>query len=92
MLSTRREFIAESTIAALGTMAAGGALASVSPQVFTGNAGGPTNNGFRRRVESIDWYYELSGHGRPLVLLPSGEGDCGRLNGLRGPCQANSPY
>ena len=30
----------------------------------------------RRRVNSIDWYYDLRGQGPPVVLIPSGEGDC----------------
>ena len=29
------------------------------------------------RVASVDWYYELRGEGPPVVLVPSGEGDCG---------------
>jgi pimeloyl-ACP methyl ester carboxylesterase len=28
-------------------------------------------------VDFIDWYYELSGKGPTVVLIPSGEGDCG---------------
>jgi pimeloyl-ACP methyl ester carboxylesterase len=28
-------------------------------------------------VDFIDWYYELSGNGPTVVLIPSGEGDCG---------------
>ncbi len=31
----------------------------------------------RHRVDSIDWYYESSGRGPTVVLIPSGEGDCG---------------
>lgn len=31
----------------------------------------------RRRVAQIDWYYEARGRGAPIVLIPSGEGDCG---------------
>jgi pimeloyl-ACP methyl ester carboxylesterase len=39
----------------------------------------PSNReaGFHRRVDFIDWYYELSGKGPTVVLIPSGEGDCG---------------
>src|SRR4029434_11285175 len=33
--------------------------------------------GFRHRVDSIDWYCELRGRGPTIVLIPSGEGDCG---------------
>ena len=32
---------------------------------------------FRHRVGSIDWYCERRGKGPALVLIPSGEGDCG---------------
>lgn len=31
----------------------------------------------QRRVAEIDWYYEIRGRGAPIVLIPSGEGDCG---------------
>ena len=31
----------------------------------------------QRRVAEIDWYYEVRGRGAPIVLIPSGEGDCG---------------
>jgi pimeloyl-ACP methyl ester carboxylesterase len=33
--------------------------------------------GLRRQVDSITWYYELRGRGPTIVLIPSGEGDCG---------------
>lgn len=36
--------------------------------------------GFRRRVESIDWYCEQRGRGPTIVLIPSGEGDCGSFD------------
>src|SRR5215510_10324539 len=32
---------------------------------------------FRHRVDSINWYCELRGRGPTVVLIPSGEGDCG---------------
>jgi pimeloyl-ACP methyl ester carboxylesterase len=32
------------------------------------------------RVDSIDWYYELRGRGPAIVLIPSGEGDCGSFD------------
>jgi len=32
---------------------------------------------FRHRVDAIDWYCELRGRGPTIVLIPSGEGDCG---------------
>lgn len=31
----------------------------------------------RHRVGSIEWYCESGGTGPPIVLIPSGEGDCG---------------
>src|SRR5215813_727349 len=33
--------------------------------------------GFHHRVDSINWYCELRGRGPTVVLIPSGEGDCG---------------
>jgi pimeloyl-ACP methyl ester carboxylesterase len=33
--------------------------------------------GFHHQVDSIDWYCELRGRGPTIVLIPSGEGDCG---------------
>jgi pimeloyl-ACP methyl ester carboxylesterase len=32
---------------------------------------------FKHRAADIDWYCELRGSGPSLVLIPSGEGDCG---------------
>jgi pimeloyl-ACP methyl ester carboxylesterase len=32
---------------------------------------------YRHRVDSIDWYCESRGRGPTIVLIPSGEGDCG---------------
>lgn len=32
---------------------------------------------FRHQVNGIDWYCEQRGEGPPVVLVPSGEGDCG---------------
>ncbi len=31
----------------------------------------------QRRIAEITWYYEVRGQGAPIVLIPSGEGDCG---------------
>src|SRR5262249_41464661 len=33
--------------------------------------------GFRHQVDSINWYCESRGEGPTVVLIPSGEGDCG---------------
>lgn len=30
-----------------------------------------------KKVDSIEWYYERRGQGASVVLIPSGEGDCG---------------
>lgn len=32
---------------------------------------------FHRQAAAIDWYCESRGTGSPIVLIPSGEGDCG---------------
>src|SRR5262245_26160613 len=70
MTSNRRQFIAASAIGVLGTLGYrfSAAQQSVSPIAF------------RRRVDAIDWYYELQGRGPTVVLIPSGEGDCGSFN------------
>jgi len=34
-------------------------------------------NGFQHQVDAINWYCELQGSGPTVVLIPSGEGDCG---------------
>jgi hypothetical protein len=52
--------------------AAGGVLQSSSRrEAPAGEAGS------YRQVDSITWYYELRGRGPAVVLIPSGEGDCG---------------
>lgn len=38
--------------------------------------------GFRRQVDSIDWYCESRGRGPAVVLIPSGEGDCSSFDKL----------
>jgi pimeloyl-ACP methyl ester carboxylesterase len=38
--------------------------------------------GFRQRVDSIDWYCESRGRGPVVVLIPSGEGDCGSFESV----------
>ncbi len=40
----------------------------------------PIVAGFRRQVDSIDWYCESRGRGPTIVLIPSGEGDCGSFD------------
>jgi pimeloyl-ACP methyl ester carboxylesterase len=67
MTSNRRQFMAASAVSVLGTLGyrMSGAQQSNSPIAF------------QRQVDSISWYCELRGSGAPVVLIPSGEGDCG---------------
>ena len=67
MASNRRQFMAASAMGVLGMLGDrfSAAQQSVSPIAF------------RKKVDSIDWYYELQGQGSTVVLIPSGEGDCG---------------
>lgn len=37
----------------------------------------PEGVAFSRQVDSITWYCEMRGRGPTVVLIPSGEGDCG---------------
>ena len=37
---------------------------------------------FRQRAAGIDWHCELRGKAAPVVLIPSGEGDCGSFEGV----------
>jgi pimeloyl-ACP methyl ester carboxylesterase len=67
MTSNRRQFIAASAVGVLGTLGyrMSDAQQSDSPIAF------------QRQVGAINWYCELQGRGAPVVLIPSGEGDCG---------------
>jgi pimeloyl-ACP methyl ester carboxylesterase len=79
MKSGRRHFVTASALGAAGMIArsqliaaGSAALQSVSrPETPSGGAGS------YRQVDSISWYYELRGRGPTVVLIPSGEGDCG---------------
>src|SRR5215471_7424107 len=76
MQSTRRYFMTTSAVGALGLMAVPSFTAAIEASQSTtvapnGDVGG------RRQVDSITWYYELRGRGPTIVLIPSGEGDCG---------------
>ena len=79
MNPSRRNFMAASLLGSVGVMARSRSLALASarrqssPQrdTLTGSVG------LRRQVDSINWYYELRGRGPTMVLIPSGEGDCG---------------
>jgi pimeloyl-ACP methyl ester carboxylesterase len=79
MKSGRRHFVTASAIGAVGMIArsqliaaASGALQSSSRREATAEEAGSY-----RQVDSIKWYYELRGRGPTVVLIPSGEGDCG---------------
>lgn len=81
MARNRRQFLKASVLGVLG--AVGHASLSFGHGLFTSSQ--RTNNpvgkfGFRRQVDSIDWYYELRGRGPTVVLVPSGEGDCGSFD------------
>lgn len=70
MGSNRREFIATSAIGVLGAWVQQSAAAQqVEPPVAS-----------RKNVDSIAWYYEIRGRGPSIVLIPSGEGDCGSFD------------
>jgi pimeloyl-ACP methyl ester carboxylesterase len=49
----------------------------------------PAVSSFRRRVDSIEWYCELRGHGPNVVLIPSGEGDCASFERTAATLSAN---
>jgi len=75
----RRHFVTASAIGAVGMIArsqwlaaASGVLQSSSRREAPAGAAGSY-----RQVDSIKWYYELRGRGPAVVLIPSGEGDCG---------------
>src|SRR5262249_1488125 len=78
MTWNRRHFLKGS---ALGVLAGLGqratTVAAAIPQSSSGLRVSTGASGHHRRVDSIDWYYELRGQGPAIVLIPSGEGDCG---------------
>jgi pimeloyl-ACP methyl ester carboxylesterase len=39
-------------------------------------------NAFRQHASGIDWYCEVRGNGPSVVLIPSGEGDCGNFGAV----------
>lgn len=77
----RRQFINASTLALAGAVGHGSPLFGrglvPAAQVTSRST---SEFGFRRRVDSIDWYCELRGRGPTVVLIPSGEGDCGSFD------------
>ena len=76
---SRRQFVAASSLGAVGALRdrflfaqkSSGSQSAAAPSVPVDEVG------FRRHVDSIDWYCELRGRGPSIVLIPSGEGDCG---------------
>ena len=72
MTSTHREFI--TATGAFATLGTGRSLAQERESA----------NGLRRQVDTISWYYELQGSGPTVVLIPSGEGDCGSFDKVAG--------
>jgi len=78
MTWNRRQFVKASSLGLLGAVGHNSRAVryrfSQSTQGTSVSTGG---FGFRRVVDSIDWYYELRGRGPTIVLIPSGEGDCG---------------
>jgi pimeloyl-ACP methyl ester carboxylesterase len=81
MTWNRRQFVNASVLGLLGSLghpsSSFGLGLSQSTRRITRSSG---EFGFRRRVESIDWYCELRGRGPTIVLIPSGEGDCGSFD------------
>ena len=75
MRSSRRHFVTASAFGALGIIARSPWLTASQS---TSRTDAPTGEvGMRRQIDSISWYYELRGRGPTVVLIPSGEGDCG---------------
>ena len=73
MKPSRRRFMTASFLGSLGLIARSPSSAQSRPRTDTATA----EIGLRRQVDSISWYYELRGRGPTIVLIPSGEGDCG---------------
>lgn len=78
MTWNRRQFVKQSVLGVLAGLGRRAPTFAVAiPQSSSGLRASTGASGHRRRVDSIDWYYELRGQGRAIVLIPSGEGDCG---------------
>jgi pimeloyl-ACP methyl ester carboxylesterase len=79
MKSGRRHFVTASAIGAVGMIARSQWIAAVSGALQSSSRKeAPAGEaGSYRQVDSIKWYYELRGRGPTVVLIPSGEGDCG---------------
>ena len=78
MRSTRRQFMTASMVGALVMPRSPTFAEARHVWQSARSVDEPTGNiGLRRQVDSITWYYELRGRGPTVVLIPSGEGDCG---------------
>src|SRR5215831_15209658 len=81
MTWNRRQFVNASVLGLLGSLGHESSSFGLSiSQPTRGVTPSIGEFGFRRRVESIDWYCELRGRGPTIVLIPSGEGDCGSFD------------
>lgn len=72
-LLNRRAFI--TGVAGTAGALAAGASTSAKPQSVSSRTS-TSDPGAHTRAGEIDWYYELTGRGSAVVLIPSGEGDC----------------
>jgi pimeloyl-ACP methyl ester carboxylesterase len=77
---SRRQFMTASSLGVVGSIM--GCSQRRSAALRTDGTPTIAAAAFRRRVDSIDWYYEIKGRGPSLVLIPSGEGDCGSFGKL----------
>ena len=79
MQSSRRDFLTTSAVGTLGVIVPASTFtAATELSQSTSQRDPPTGKiGDRRQVDSITWYFELRGRGPTVVLIPSGEGDCG---------------
>jgi pimeloyl-ACP methyl ester carboxylesterase len=75
MRPSRRRFMTAWFLGSLGLIARSPSPAHAQSRPRTDTPTGEI--GLRRQVDSIIWYYELRGRGSTIVLIPSGEGDCG---------------
>lgn len=67
MITDRRQFLAASAAGAVGLLGQQLSIAQ-APELL---------RSFHHNVGPIDWYCEMQGRGPTVVLIPSGEGDCG---------------
>src|SRR5215831_2010660 len=77
MMLIRRQFVKGSTVGLAAVDQWSRTLVGAFAQSTSGLRVSTGEFGFNRRVDSIDWYYELRGRGPTIVLISSGEGDCG---------------